>query len=365
MHVQPTDDPAAHHAPPTPGAGCRDRTPNRRVAPRATHADGRRRARLRWLLALAFAWPAMHASPSFAADWPERAVRIVVPFAPGGNVDIVARIVAQGLSDGIGQPVVVENKPGANAAIGAEVVAHATPDGYTLLFGTAETHALNPHLRKSLPYDPQKDFVSIGMVDRFPFSLVVSPGLGATTLPAFVELAKARNGALNYASWGNGSTSQIAFEQLKQSTGMRLEHVPFKGAAPAITAVAAGDVEAFVVPLSVARPQATSSRVRLLAVLSATREAAAPDLPTATEQGVPVVIDGWHVLAAPRATAAAVVERINDALNRALAQPALRSKLENAGVTPVGGSAAQADATVRAEFARWGDVARKAGIEPN
>ena len=300
-----------------------------------------------------------------SAAWPERPIHIVVPFTPGGNVDIAARIVAEGLQNQLGQPVVVENKPGANAAIGAEFVARASPDGYTLLFGTAETHALNPHLRKSLPYDPLKDFTSIGMVDRFPFSLVISPKLPAAALPEFVQYAKERDGKLNFASWGAGSTSQIAFEQIKQATGIRLQHIPFKGAAPAIVAVAAGDVEAFVVPLSVSQPQVAGGRVRLLAVLSDKREETAPNVPTAKEQGIPVVIYGWHLLAAPVGTPAAIVTRMNVALNAALKEDGVREKLLKAGVQPAGSSPGEADKTVAREFEQWGQVAHKAGIEPS
>ena len=157
-------------------------------------------------------------------------VHIVVPFTPGGNVDIVARIVAQGLSEETRQNFIVENKPGANAAIGADYVARAAPNGQTLLFATAETHALNPHLQKKLSYDPLKDFATIGVVDQFPFSLVVSPKLPVATLGEFIAHAKKNHGKLNFASWGNGSTSQIAFEQLQQSTGINLVHVPFQGA---------------------------------------------------------------------------------------------------------------------------------------
>ena len=289
-------------------------------------------------------------------------VHIVVPFTPGGNVDIVARIVAQGLAEETKQSFIVENKPGANAAIGADYVARAAPNGQTLLFATAETHALNPHLQKKLAYDPLKDFASIGIVDQFPFSLVVSPKLPVASLQEFVAHAKKHDGKLNFASWGNGSTSQIAFEQLKQSAGINLVHVPFQGASPAITAVAAGNVEAFIVPLSVARPQAASGRVRLLAVTSAKREESAPDVPTASEQGVPVVVTGWHVLAAPSATPQAAISSLNKALNAVNARPDVREKLLKAGVQPATSTPQEAQSMVNAEWKRWGEVARKAGI---
>lgn len=309
------------------------------------------------ILALVFA-----SSASLAQSWPERPVHIVVPFTPGGNVDIVARIVAQGLTEEMKQSVIVENKPGANAAIGADYVARAAPNGYTLLFATAETHALNPHIQKKLSYDPLKDFTSVGIVDQFSFSLVVGPKLPVGNLPEFIAYAKKNDGKLNYASWGNGSIAQIAFEQLKQSTGINLVHVPFQGAAPAITAVAAGNVEAFIVPLSVARPQAASGRVKLLAVTSAKREESAPEVPTATEQGVAVVITGWHVLAAPSATPRRIVSLLNSSLNAVTGRADIREKLLKAGVQPATSTPEEAQKMVRAEWQRWGDVARTAGI---
>jgi tripartite-type tricarboxylate transporter receptor subunit TctC len=301
---------------------------------------------------------------AFAQPWPDRPVHLVVPFAPGGNVDVVARIVAQGLAEDLGQNVIVENKPGANAAIGAGAVARAKPDGYTVLLGTAETHALNPYLRKSLPYDPLKDLPAVGIVDRFPFSLVVAPNVPAKDLRAFVAYAKTKPGRLNFASWGNGSTSQVAFEQIEQVTGMNLVHVPFQGAAPAIAALSVGDVQAFVVPLSVAQPQAADGRVNLLAVTGEKREAAAPDVPTAKEQGVPVVISGWHVLAVPAGTPPDVMQRLNRALNAANAKPEVKAQLLKVGSQPASSSIEEAQAMVKEEYRRWGEVARKAGLQP-
>jgi tripartite-type tricarboxylate transporter receptor subunit TctC len=304
------------------------------------------------------------AARAFAQGWPERPLHVVVPFTPGGNVDIVARIVAQGMAEDLKQSVIVENKPGANAAIGAEAVARAKPDGYTVLLATAETHALNPHLRKNLPYDPLKDLPAVGIVDRFPFSLVVAPQLPVKSLGDFVAYAKQNPGKLNFASWGNGSTSQIAFEQLMQVAGIKLVHVPFQGASPAITAVAAGNVHAFVVPLSVAAPQARDGRVKLVAVTSERREESAAEVPSAKEQGVPLVMSGWHVLAVPAGTPPAVMQRLNRALNEANARPEVKERLAKAGVQPASSTVQEAQAMVKAEHQRWGEVARKAGLAP-
>ena len=306
---------------------------------------------------------ALFTTGAFAQAWPERPIHLVVPFTPGGNVDVVARIVALAMAEDLKQTVVVENKAGANGAIGADIVARAKPDGYTALFGTAETHALNPYLRKNMPYDPLKELPAVGIVDRFPFSLVVSPSLAAKDLRQFVAYSKANPGKLNFSSWGNGSTSQVAFELIKQVTGTDLMHVPFQGAAAAITAVAAGDVQAFVVPLSVAQPQVANGRVRMLAVTSEKREASAPDIPTAKEQGVPVIITGWHVLAVPAGTPPDVMRRLNRALNAATAKAEVKERLFNAGVQPASSSIEEAQEMVKDESRRWGEVARKAGLE--
>jgi tripartite-type tricarboxylate transporter receptor subunit TctC len=301
---------------------------------------------------------------AFAGPFPEKPVRVVVPFAPGGNVDIVTRIVAQAMGEELKQGVVVENRAGANGAVAAESVARAAPDGYTLLIAVAETHALNPSLRKALPYDPLKGFTSIGIIDRFPFSLVINPKLPATDVKSFIAHAREHPGKLNFSSWGNGSLSQVAFEQLKQATGIDLVHVPFNGAAPAMTALTAGSVQAFVVPLSLARPYAADGRVRLLAVTSEKRQDVAPEVPTLAEEGLPVVINGWHVLAAPAGTPDTAIETLNRALNVTLARAEVRDRLLKAGVQPAASTPREAQALVDAEYNRWGEIARKAGIRP-
>ena len=299
-----------------------------------------------------------------AAPFPEKPVRVIVPWAPGGNVDIVNRIVAQSMGDDLKQSFLVENRAGANGAIGAEAAARAAPDGYTLVVAVTETHSLNPSLRKALPYDPLKDFTSIGIVDTFPFSLVISAKVPASDVKSFIAYAKQQPGKLNFSSWGNGSLSQIAFEQLKQLAGIDLLHVPFKGAAPAITAVTAGSIEAFVAPLSLSVPYSADGRVKLIAVTSASRQPTAPNVPTLTEQGIPVVVTGWHVLSAPAGTPPDVIAILNRALNAATSRPDVRDKLLKAGVQPATSTPQEAQALVDSEFKRWGEVARKAGIVP-
>ncbi len=278
------------------------------------------------ILAIAAALFAAGAQPR---AFPEHALRLVVPFTPGGNADAVAR---------------------------------ALPDGYTLLLATAESHAINPHIYRKVSYDALADFVAVGVIGHFPFALVVNPKLPVQTLADFIDHAKRNKGKLNFASWGVGSTSQIAFEQLRQTTGIDLVHVPFQGAAPAVTAVAAGQVDAFMVPLTVALPQARSGRVRLLGVSTAQRVPSAPEIPTLAEQGVPVVSGGWHVIVAPKNTRKEVVAMLNVALNATFAGAEMRDNLQKVGITPANTNPEQASAMLQAEWQRWGKVAREAAI---
>ena len=309
------------------------------------------------LLLMATALPAA-AQPR----WPERPVRFIVPFTPGGNADVVARTVAQGMSEALKQPVTVENRPGANAMVGAEATARAPADGYTIMLATAESHAINPHIYKRVNYDAIKDFAAVGVIGRFPFALVINPKLPATTLGEFVDLVRRTPGQGNFASWGVGSTSQIAFEQFRQVTGTTLVHVPFQGAAPAITALAGGQVDAFMVPLAVAVPQAKAGRVRLLGVTTAQRTASNPEIPTLSEQGVAVVSGGWHVIVVPQQTPRNAVGLLNAALNTALGGRDLRETLQKQGIEPVGGTPLEAERMLQSEWERWGKVARDAGV---
>jgi len=299
---------------------------------------------------------------SYAAPFPDHAIRLIAPFMAGGNVDISARTIAQGLTEQLGQSIIVENKPGANTMIGTDYVAKSPADGYTLLLAGAEGLAINPHVYKKVNYDALKDFSAVGLVGSFPFALVINPKLQVNNLAEFIEYAKARPGKLNYSSWGIGSTSQIAFEKLKQTSGIDLVHVPFQGAAPAITAVAAGDVDAMMVPLSVALPQASSGRIKILGISTEKRISSADSIPTLSEQGVLVVISGWQILVAPKSTPAAVIQTLNQSLNKVINSEATRASLIKGGINPSPGTPAQANALIESEWSRWGKVAKDAKI---
>jgi len=302
------------------------------------------------------------ASLSQGAPFPDRPIRLIVPFTAGGNVDNSARTVGQGLSEQIGQSVIVENKPGANTLIGAEFVARANPDGYTLLLGTPESLAINPHVYKKINYDPLKDLAAVGLVGNFPFALVVNPKLPAKNLKEFVALAKSAPGKMNYSSWGVGSTSQITFEKFNQVAGIDLIHIPFQGAAPAITAIAADEVQAMMVPLSVALPQAAGGKVKILGITTGQRFASAPEIQTFQEQGFPVVMSGWHLIVAPKKTNPAVLQTLNQHLNKALETQVTKDALIKIGIEPSPGSIAQANKLMQTEYERWGKTARDAGI---
>jgi len=299
---------------------------------------------------------------SLAAPYPDHPIKLIVPFTAGGNVDISARTIAQGLTEQLGQSIIVENKPGANTMIGTDYVAKSPADGYTLLLAGAEGLAINPHVYKKVNYDALKDFSAVGLVGSFPFALVINPKLPINNLAEFIEYAKARSGKLNYSSWGIGSTSQIAFEKLKQTSGIDLIHVPFQGAAPAITAVASGDVDAMMVPLSVALPQASGGRIKILGISTDKRVSSADSIPTLSEQGVPVVISGWQILVAPKNTPAAVIQTLNQSLNKVMNSEAIRASLIKGGINPAPGTPAQANALIETEWSRWGKVAKDAKI---
>jgi len=325
-------------------------------------------ARMWRLKIMAMAWAAimlLSAQAGAQEMFPSRPVQFMVPWTAGGNTDTVARIVAKGMTEQLKESLVVVNKPGANGMIGTEYVARSKPDGYTLLQGTAEPLAINPHIYDKVRYDALKDFVAVGMIGSFPFVLVVSPKLPVATLADFVDYARKRPGQLTFSSWGVGSTSQIAFEQFKQVTGLDMLHIAYQGAAPAITAVMAGHVDALMVPLTVAMPQVQSGNVKLLGITSAQREKFALDIPTMTEQGYPVVISGWHVIVVPQGTPANVVGKLNAALNSALQNKEVRAVLIAQGLDPANTTPAEAMQWIRAEYERWGGIAQAAHITAN
>ena len=299
---------------------------------------------------------------SAAAAYPDHPIRFVVPVAAGGGNDIVARLLAQKLTDAWGQSVVVDNRPGAATAIGAEIVARAIPDGYTIML-TSVSFAINAGMRKQLPFDPVRDFATITQVARVPQIMVVNPAVPAATLAEFIALAKAKPGQLNYASAGTGSSTHLAMELFMDMTGTKLNHVPYKGTAPGLTDVIAGHVQITFDAIPPTLPHVKSNRVRALAIGGTQRFPTLPDVPTLAEAGLPnYTFQSWFGIFAPARTPEAVVRTLNRELVRIIALPETRKAFVELGIEPVGTSPEEFGKYLRAEIARWSDVMRAHNI---
>ena len=310
------------------------------------------------LLALALS------SPALAQQYPAKPVRMIVPFPAGGGVDIVARGLAPHLSERWKQQAIVDNRPGAGTVIGAELAARSPPDGYTLLLANT-AHAINATLHKKLPFDPVKDFAQITLVATQPSVLVVHPSVPAKSVKDLIALAKAKPGALNYASSGNGTPPHLSAAMFSNMTGAQLTHVPYKGAAPALTDLLGGQVQLMFATIISVGPHLPSGRVRPIAVTSAKRSAALPNLPTVAEAGVPgFEATAWFMLLAPAKTPAALVDRIQRDAAEVLAKPEVKERFAKEGAETVGSTPAQALAFLRSEIARWGKVVAAANIQP-
>ena len=297
------------------------------------------------------------------AEWPEKPIRVVVPWPAGGGSDVVARAISVQLGEQLKQAVVIDNRPGANGGIGSASVARAPADGYTLIWVTADTHAMNPHVYPKLGYDPRTDFAAVGIVGYFPYALIVNSAFPANTVSEFVAQAKQRPGKVTFASWGVGGSAHVAMEMFRSQGGFDVLHVPYTGAAPAIAAVAAGQVDSMIVPMSVAKPQAAGGRVKILGLASPKRFTAAPDLKTFAEQGVPIDAGTWVGLMAPANTPEEVIQRLNRAVVALVENPQVREQLIRMNVDPAPAqTAAQFKTFVASEYDRWGKTIRSANI---
>jgi tripartite-type tricarboxylate transporter receptor subunit TctC len=294
--------------------------------------------------------------------YPSKTIHIVVGFPPGGGNDIIARIVGAKMQDSWGQPVVIDNKPGANSIIAAEFVAKSAADGYTLLVNATGGMSVNPVLYAKLPYDPLKDFVPITMVGSFPLVLVVNPSVPANSVQELIAYAKANPGKLNYSA---GSTAfQVATEMFKQMTATDIKHIPYKGSVQSISAVMAGDVQMTIVDSPPLVPQLKSGRVRALAVTTARRAAAMPDLPTIAESGVPgYEMALWIGVFAPAGTPGEIAAKLNAEVVRIVNLPDVREKLDGMGVEPLGNTSVQVAEWIRREIAKFGPVVKAANIK--
>lgn len=298
------------------------------------------------------------------AGYPSRPVRLVVPFAPGGTNDVIGRIVAEKLSDRLGQPFVVDNRAGANSVVGSEIVARATPDGHTLLI-VAAGFAVNPSLRKKLPYDSLRDFAPVGLVGGGPYLMVVHPSVPAKTVNEFVGWVKSRPGQVNYASVGLGSPPHLAAELLKATAGIDMQHVPYKGGGAVLPDLIAGRVSLFFGSISTLGPQVQGGKVRAIAVTTTRRSSAMPDVPTFIESGLAgYEVNGWYGLLVPGKSPRAIVNRLNAELRHVLNDADTRKRFAQRGMDPLPGTAEQFAALIRSEIPKWAKVVRAAGIKP-
>ena len=315
----------------------------------------------RWarLLVLCLCWPL----GVLAQDYPNRAVRLVVPFPPGGVVDISGRLLAEELGRHLGVNVIVDNKVGAGGTIGAGDVARAPADGYTILLGGAATHAFAPWVYKQLRYDPVKDFVAVTQFTEGPLALCVSATSSAGTLDDFVKTMKAGSAALNYASNGNGTFPHLSVELMNQALGAKPQHVPFPGGAQAVTALLGGQVQFTQNHIPVVQAHVKSGRLRVLATTGATRSPSFPDAPTLKESGIDVVASAWFGLFVPAGTPPAVVERIHQATAAAARSPGLREKLAAQGDEVKVDGPARFQAFSVAELEKWRRVITSAGLK--
>lgn len=326
--------------------------------------------RRRSLLALATLACAGASPWALAQDkWPSKPVRIVVPFAPGGTTDLLARAIAPDLSRVFGQSFIVDNKPGAGGNIGADLVAKSAPDGYTLLMGTVGTHGINQSLYASMPYDPQKDFAPITLVAGVPNVMVMNAEraakLGIGTVPEFIRYAKANPGRLNMASSGNGTSIHMAGELFKSRTGVFMTHIPYRGSGPALMDMVAGNVDVMFDNLPSAMPHIKSGKLKAFAVTSAQRSPAVPDLPTVEEAGpLPgFEASSWFGLLAPAGTPADVVLRLQQETAKALNSPATKEKLVAQGAIPSGNTPQEFTRLIQSEISKWAVVVKASGAK--
>jgi tripartite-type tricarboxylate transporter receptor subunit TctC len=304
------------------------------------------------------------AGPVRAQTYPAKAVRVVVPQAPGAQSELFARIVNQKLSESLGQPVVNDPRPGAGGAVGAEIGARAAPDGYTLLFGTNSTHGANPALYAKLPYDAVKDFSPIALTVGMPYVLSVHPSLPVTNLKQLIALAKSKPGQLNYASAGNGSTHHLSGELFKSMAKINIVHVPYKGGPPATVATSGGEVSMLFNTVGSVHPSVKSGRLRALAVTTTARSDALPDVPTMAEAGLPgFEMSSWFGYLAPAGTPRAIITRLNAETVKALGTPEIKAAAANMGANAMPGTPEQFAEHIKSEIGRIGQIVKSAGIK--
>jgi len=316
------------------------------------------------LLALVAAQCAGMARFAHAQDFPTRPIRVVIAFPPGGPTDFVGRLVADKMSALFGQRVYIENKPGANGTVGADTIAKSDPDGYSLFLTTAGAVTISPHIMANIPYDSLRDFAPIAEVVTNTTVLVVSPKMGVKTATELVALAKQKPGAIPFGSTGIGSTTHLAQELLADAASVKFLHVPYRGAAPALTDLLGGQVQILAADLPVLIAQIEAGSIVPIGAAADKRNEIIPTVATLTEQGYPNTdASNWYALLAPAKTAPALIKKLNDAVNAALADPDVRGKIAKSGAVPVGGTPDALGKFIRAEYDKWGRVVHEHGIK--
>ena len=298
--------------------------------------------------------------------WPERPVRIVVPFSAGGTTDVVARALAQNLSEAWGQSVVVENRAGAGGNIGADAVAKSPPDGYSILMTSGSIFTVNPHMYKNLPFDPVKDFIAVTNVASGPQLLVVHPSVPARSVKELIALAKSKPGTINFGSAGFGSQVHMAGESFVDAAGIQATHIPYKGESAALADLAAGSIQFMVGNIAAAAPFVSNGRILALGVTSKTRSQLLPDVPTIAESGLPGFENsGWFGFMLPAGTPKAIVEKIHRDTVKALNDTQMKARLQVAGMAAVGNMPTEFSADIAEESKRWAEVVKNRGLKAN
>ena len=316
------------------------------------------------LFALLLAVPALTAATAMAQQYPSKPIVLVVPFAPGGTSELISRLVAQKLTERLGQQVVVENRPGAAGNIAMEQVARAAPDGYTLILGHIGTLAVNPAMFPKLPYDAIKDFAPVSLIAAVPNIVTVNPAVPAKTLKEFLDLARAKPGSINYGSAGNGSAGHLAMEYLKRIAKADMVHVPYKGTGPMLTDLLAGQTQATFTGSSPLIPHIKSGKLRALAVGSAVRIPSLPEVPTVAESGFAGFETAqWYGIIAPAKTPPAIIQKLSVEIAQVMKQPDVIARLSGDGTVMIGSTPNEFAAYISKEMKRWGEVVHDANIK--
>jgi tripartite-type tricarboxylate transporter receptor subunit TctC len=314
------------------------------------------------LVAIATAVFVAFTSVSYSAPYPDRPVRLIVGFAAGGASDLVARILAQQLSEQMGQPIVVDNRSGAGGNIGADVVAKSSPDGYTLCLATVGTLSINPTLYAHISFDPIRDFAPISRVTSVPQVLVVNPSLPVHNVAEFIAYAKEQGSRLNFASGGSGTATHLAGEMFNAMAGVKMQHVAYRGTGPAMIDVLSGQVPVMFDQIATSMPLVAEGKLRALGVTSAERSPITPDLPTISESGLPGYdVSTWHGLIAPAGTPKPVIERLNAEVVKALQSPLVRERFAANGIVPISGTPEELGQLIKSELVRWRDIIKASG----